>query len=101
MKITYGKTRQNCEEITISEEGMDEGELYYKIADILKTDFDATFDLPLDGFDTIYWDFWVDGHRVTLHYQVFFGVVIFANDKKGGEAIWKIGEYLSQLRLSP
>jgi hypothetical protein len=50
---------------------------FYQIASILTDDLDLKFIKKEDDFDTIYWDFLIGHHLLTLHYSIYNGISIF------------------------
>ena len=71
----------------------------YAAARILEQELNIVFINKLDGFDTLYWDFKVNGNLLTLHYQVFFGLSVYPTKLKDAsdsenKKVLEIGEVL-------
>ena len=56
-----------------------EGDLnrFYLVASILEDELDLKFINKEDDFDTIYWNFIIGHHLLTLHYSIYNGISIF------------------------
>ena len=50
---------------------------FYSAADIMQKDLGIKFINQLNDFDSLYWDFDFQGSLLTLHYNIYVGVVIF------------------------
>lgn len=63
-----------CTEAIIDENcGFDK---FYGIAGLLADKLQVEFINKIDDLDTSYWDFNYNGHKLTLHYNIFDGVSI-------------------------
>ena len=63
-----------CTEAVIDENcGFDK---FYGIAGLLADKLQVQFTNKIDDLDTSYWDFNYNGHKLTLHYNIYDGVSI-------------------------
>jgi len=50
---------------------------FYKIAEVLQTNFNLTFTNKLNDFDTLYWDFDYKHSSLVLFYNIYEGTTVF------------------------
>jgi hypothetical protein len=50
---------------------------FYKVANLLSSEFNLTFSNKLNDFDTLHWDFEYKGNDLVLHYNIYLGISIF------------------------
>ncbi len=50
---------------------------FYRVADILQTNFAVTFTNKINDLDSLYWDFEYNTSKLTLHYNVYMGISLF------------------------
>lgn len=63
-----------CTEAVIDENcGFDK---FYGVAGLLADKLQVQFTNKIDDLDTSYWDFNYNGHKLTLHYNIYDGVSI-------------------------
>ncbi len=63
-----------CTEAVIEENcGFDK---FYGVAGLLADKLQVQFTNKIDDLDTSYWDFNYNGHKLTLHYNIYDGVSI-------------------------
>lgn len=79
MSLTL-RTTFGCTEAVLDNEGS--LKRFYQIADLLKELFDVQFVNKEDEFDAINWDFFLARHRLTLHYSIYNGVLIYPTKTK-------------------
>jgi len=69
-----------CTEAVLSENcGFDQ---FYSIADVMTEQANINFTNKIDDTNTSYWDFQYNGHKLTLHYNIYDGVSIFPRKMK-------------------
>jgi len=78
---------------------------FYTAAEILQNSFNALFTNKLNDFDTLYWDFQIDSNRLTLYYNIYFGISIYPTKfkeatKEENLAVVEIGQSLYDLLQS-
>lgn len=89
-----------CTEAVIAENcGFD---TFYSVADLLAQKLHIRFTNKIDDSNTSYWDFNFNGHKLTLHYNVYDGISIFpvrskASHAKDNEAVEELAHQLEQL----
>ena len=59
-----------------------DADAFYAVAGVLETYFNAEFSGRAADLDSIYWDFEYHDHKLTLHYNIYFGVCIFPKAMK-------------------
>lgn len=74
-------------------------ESFYKIARILQTVINIEFTNKLSDLVSIYWDFTYKEKELTLHYNIYVGVVIFPkgltdSTKLDNEVVRELALYL-------
>lgn len=89
-----------CTEAIIDENcGFDK---FYGVAGLLADKLQVQFTNKIDDLDTSYWDFNYNGHKLTLHYNIYGGVSILPVRlrravAKDNEAIKELAGVLQQL----
>ena len=68
---------------------------FYFVANILSQDLKLKFGNKEDDFDTINWEFRYKGHNLTLHYNIYNGISIFAT--KTSDALKKDNKAVMEL----
>ena len=82
-----------CTEAVIDENcGFDK---FYGIAGLLTEKLQVHFTNKIDDLDTSYWDFNYNGHKLTLHYNIYDGVSILPVRLKN--AVAKDNEAIKEL----
>lgn len=90
-----------CTEAVIDENcGFDK---FYGVAGLLADKLQVQFTNKIDDLDTSYWDFNYNGHKLTLHYNIYNGVSILPvrlrqAAAKDNEAIRELAGVLEQIR---
>ena len=90
-----------CTEAVIDENcGFDK---FYGVAGLLADKLQVKFTNKIDDLDTSYWDFNYNGHKLTLHYNIYNGVSILPvrlrqAAAKDNEAIRELAGVLEQIR---
>ena len=101
MEIRYyeNKTSINAELYSDSD-----GKVFCMIADELSKRFKVKWIEKIDGFDQRYWDFKFKGVLLTLHFEHFTGIMIFANKSRSDiqratELLHVLGEHFRNWNL--
>lgn len=69
------RTSLGCTEAIIADDG--NLQLFYQVASLLEDDFQVKFLNKEDEFDSISWDFRYKGYQLTLHYNIYSGILLF------------------------
>jgi hypothetical protein len=78
-----------------------ESNKFYKVADLLSSEFNLAFSNKLNDFDRLYWDFEYKGNNLVLHYNIYLGISIFPRafksaTQKENESVLEISTLLFQ-----
>jgi hypothetical protein len=82
MSLTLHTTLGFTEAVIDSEGNLNR---FYQVAAILSDQLDLKFIKKEDDFDTIYWDFFVGHHLLTLHYSIYNGISIFPSKQSAAK----------------
>ena len=75
-----------------------DSKLFDRIAELIEREFKCQWAERADGLDQRYWDFVIDGSKLTLHLEHYLGISIFPalgneNLVEANQMVRKIGEY--------
>ncbi len=77
-----------------------EAEHIFEMAQILEKNFDAVFDLPIYGFDAVFFDFKISDIKMLLGWDIWSGIFIMCKDKKDNYMVDKIKFYFENEYLT-
>lgn len=73
----------------------------YKFADVIVDIFQfEQFGLPVVGGDGVYWDFFKDGVKLVLGWDIWSGCFIMSDSLLGDKYVSDIGIYINDVYLS-
>lgn len=87
------RTSLGCAEVIIADDG--NLQFFYQVANLLEDDFQIKFLNKEDEFDSISWDFRYKGYQLTLHYNIYSGILLFPT--KTREAGYKENKSVMEL----
>jgi len=94
MEIKY-ETRNGRIEAHLSEKS--DWDLFNQIAELITKKFNVSWIERVDGLDQRYWDFEIEGERLTLHLGHYLGTSLFPTKDgtdKAKQLVQRIGDYL-------
>jgi len=99
MKITFEEKDNQLEAKLNVTSG---GKLFVAIANAITNKFDVTWIRKLDGLDQRYWDFEMEGCKLTLHLEHYLEISLFPTSKTDNanlenELIKRIADYLADM----
>ena len=92
MRIEYSSTDRGRCEVSISEDP--DWRLFNGIADAILGRFRGRLVERADGLDERYWDIKIGKSIVTLHLQIYIGIILFPKNEEGNDLTREIGRYL-------
>ncbi|MBX2931619.1 MAG: DUF3630 family protein [Chitinophagaceae bacterium] len=69
---------------------------FNNIINMLLHELRVKFLNKVDDSDTVDWHFKYKGHPLTLHYNIYNGVSVFAQNRKNNRAVDEIAKYLER-----